>query len=196
MRMIIDSNITTSEAVRANPEKGSCPPHILRQQCLLTVHYYGFDGEFHRGQIVVHEDVTTDVHDFFALALSMKFPFGGVVPLAHHAYLWDRDKTVLKGNLTYGFNYRTINGTERLSQHAHGRAVDINPLQNPCITKHGSEIRSWPDVEYDKAVPGTLYAKHPLVMFMESRGWTWCGHPFTRPEGTKVRDYMHFEKCA
>jgi peptidoglycan LD-endopeptidase CwlK len=189
--VIVDSNITPEQAIRANPSKGQCPARILRQQCLLTVHYVGFDGQLHRGQIVVHEDATTDIHDFFALAEKLTFPISGVVPLAHPDYTWDRDQTVLRANLTYGFNYRPVHGTGRLSDHSHGLAIDVNPMQNPYI-RHGDKPLHWPSVVWSPKAPGTLTATHPLVRLMESRGWTWSGHEHVTPEGHTVIDYMHF----
>lgn len=142
--IIVDSGLTPAEAICSNPAKAVCPKYILNQQCLLTVHYVGFDGALHRGQMVIREDLTTDIHDFFLLAKRIGFPIQKVVPLAHPDYLWDRDKTVLRDNLTHGFNYRTVHDTDRLSNHAYGAAFDVNPMQNPYIrTKKGEQI-VWP----------------------------------------------------
>lgn len=191
--MIIDSNLTPAQAIRANPAKDKCPPHILKQQCLLAVHYYGFDGMLHRGQIVVHEDLTTDLHDFFELTQQLRFPIAKVVPLAHPDYEWDKDKTVLQDNLTYGFNYRTVHGTERLSDHALGRAIDVNPMQNPFIRQSNDQLR-WPPIHYSPDTPGTFTSDSPLVKFLESRGWEWGGRGKISSEGAKQVDYMHFSK--
>lgn len=192
--MTIDSNLSPQQAIRPNPAKGYCPKHVLSQQCLLTVHYWGFDGQTHRGQIVVHQDVTTDVHDFFELAERVQFPFAGVVPLAHPDYLWDKDKTVLQGNLTYGFNWRTVFGTTVLSQHARGLAIDVNPLQNPYQAVGNGANAHWPPTAYDPRAPGTLRADSPLVEFMEARGWVWGGHQYNIHGVGVATDYMHFEK--
>lgn len=44
----------------------------------------------------------------------------------------------MSDNNTSAFNYRTIAGTDRLSKHGQGLAVDINPRYNPCVrTKNG-----------------------------------------------------------
>ena len=40
---------------------------------------------------------------------------------------------------TSGFICRDVRGTDRLSQHSYGLAVDINPLENPYLV--GGEIR-------------------------------------------------------
>lgn len=192
--MIIDSNLTPQQAIRANPTKGHCPKRVLNQQCLLTVHYWDFDGQMHRGQIVVHQDATTDIHDFFELAERIHFPFGGVVPLAHPDYLWDKEKTVLRGNLTYGFNWRTVHGTNVLSQHAQGLAIDVNPLQNPYMAAGDGTNIHWPPTTYDPNAPGTLFVNCPLVELLESRGWQWGGHTHQGTHGAQTLDYMHFEK--
>lgn len=193
-KVIIDSNLTPDQAVKSNPAKGECPKRILNQQALITVHYYGFDGVLHRGQIVVHEDVTTDIHEFFELAESIKFPLAKVVPLAHPDYLWDRDKTVLQDNLTYGFNWRKVPDSDIVSSHAHGLAIDVNPMQNPYIYVRSDNHMVWPPVKHDPTAPGTLTSRCKLVKFMESRGWVWGGHPHRNHEGRIELDYMHFSK--
>lgn len=191
-KMFVDSNISPAQAIRANPAQGYCPKHVLSQQCLLTVHYWGFDAQLHRGQIVVHQDVTTDIHDFFELAEHIRFPFAGVVPLAHPDYLWDRDKTVLQGNLTYGFNWRTVHGATVLSRHAQGLAIDVNPLQNPYQAAGDGAHVLWPPTRYNPLAPGSLRVDSPLVVLMESRGWAWGGNQYGTSGG--ATDYMHFEK--
>lgn len=69
-----------------------------------------------------------------------------------------------------GFNYRTVRGGTRLSQHAFGNAIDINAATNPML--RGKLVTDMP------ANVGELAAKHGLVW-----GGSWKNRP----------DPMHFE---
>jgi hypothetical protein len=101
---------------------------------------------------------------------------------------WDDDRSMAANN-TSGFNYRPMTGdgtsATRLSPHALGRAIDINPLLNPYIK--GEMIK--PDgAVYDPSRPGTITADSFIVKFLKKRGWTWGG------DWTSLKDYQHFEK--
>ncbi len=192
--IIVDSNITLNEALANNPEKPPCPAKILAQQKLVTVHYYGFDEKLHRGQIVIHKDLALDISGMFELSVKIKFPIAKVLPSAHPDYLWDPEKLIIGDNVTCGYTYRYIADTAKLSLHAYGKAIDINPLQNPYIRyKDGEEIIFPPNSKWDPKQPGTLYKDHPLIKFMEARGWEWGGH-WTVAMGRT--DYMHLQKSA
>ena len=95
------------------------------------------------------------------------------------------DELSMKANNTSGFNYRNISGTQKRSNHALGRAIDINPLLNPYI-KDGTTQPT--GAIYDSKRPGTITADSPVVIFLIERGWQWGGH------WTDRKDYQHFEK--
>ena len=167
------------------------PQNIMDLQEICTVEFFGFDKNIHQGQIVVHRDTISDVRNFFAYMLSVSFPLQSVVPISHPDIKWDDDISVSFNNSS-GFNYRTIAGTNRLSWHGKGLAIDINPAQNPYIRfdENGIEISRAPkDGVYNPTIEGTLYKDHPVVLFLKERGWEWGG------DWTKgVIDYQHFEK--
>ena len=90
---------------------------------------------------------------------------------------------------------RTIAGTNRLSKHGQGLAVDINPRYNPCVrTKNGittvepqngsAYVDRNADFSY-KITEGDLC----LQLFLE-HGFTWGG------SWNSVKDYQHFEKAV
>jgi hypothetical protein len=98
----------------------------------------------------------------------------------------------MEDNVSSGFNYRLIAGTDKPSLHALGRAFDINPRQNPYIRYERREIIAQPkQSKWDKSRPGTLFADHPLVKMMEGFGWEWGGH-WSQESGRT--DYQHFQK--
>ena len=85
---------------------------------------------------------------------------------------------------TYCYTFRNTAGTGRLSEHATGTAIDINPDQNYCVYSNGSTV-------------GSLYAPGENPYSIEkfgdcwnafvSHGFTWGGDAWNSP-----RDYMHF----
>lgn len=177
------------EALRQNP-KAPCPQEILDRQVLVEVDFYDFDGEAAEGIIVVDRDLVRDVSGLFEKIFDDGFPIASAIPVADLEFEWDDDRSMAANN-TSGFNYRPITGTpggaigKRLSSHALGRAIDINPLLNPYIK--GDAIRPEGAV-YDPARPGTITTDSFIVRFLKERGWTWGG------DWMSMKDYQHFEK--
>lgn len=184
MDVIIDSALSIRDAIKQNPAL-PCPPDILARQKLITVRYYSFDGNIHQGQIVVDEDLVTDVKDAFILLLQEKFPITSVIPIADPKFYWD-DILSMKADNSSGFNYRVKTVGKELSNHAFGRAIDINPFINPYISRTGVVIPH--GALYDTTKPGAIIADSMIVKFFLSRGWEWGGN------WTDRKDYQHFQK--
>jgi hypothetical protein len=179
------------QEVLANPE-ADCPPEVLKQQTVVLVEHYDFKGQHRGGAIEVNSVVAQDVAGFFALARELRFPIEKVSPASDPEYGWNDDR-LMDANVTSGFNYRTIAGTNRISLHGLGLAIDVNPYQNPFVgyEADGSTKTSPEGSKWDPEAPGTLYDGHPLVEFMLGRGWEWGGH--WDPGSGRV-DYQHFQK--
>ncbi len=190
---IIDSNLSPEQAIFQNPNS-IAPSEIINSQRLLIVTYLSFDNLTHEGQIVVHKDLITDISDFFNLAQELSFPIEKVIPISTKKYAWD-DLCSCDDNNSAGFNYRKIGDNQsKLSKHATGCAIDINPVQNIYVKydKSENELFRFPkDGVYDPEKIGTLTKNHPLVILLKDRGWTWGGD-WTPASGRE--DYQHFEK--
>ena len=91
----------------------------------------------------------------------------------------------MQANNCSAFNYRSMIHKTKLSYHALGLAVDINPMNNPFIKK----IKILPNgAIYTPGMPGVLTSEHPVVKLFEDHGWIWGGH------FTEIKDYHHFQK--
>jgi len=176
---IVDSAMAFDEAVSGT----GAPPEVIAALRLIEVDYRGFDGRLHRGQLVVHRDLAKETGELFIRMAEMGFPVTGAVPIVRFGW---SDEASMAADNSSAFNYRVVAGTDRLSLHAAGRAVDINPLRNPAIYPDG-RIAPAAGV-YRPGAPGTLTAEHPLVHAFEERGWRWGGR------FGHVRDHHHFEK--
>jgi peptidoglycan L-alanyl-D-glutamate endopeptidase CwlK len=171
------------EAILQNPAC-LCPQYILDELQLVTVCYVGFDGKDHCGQIVVHRRLAPDVVTLFAKLYAAKFPIESVIPISDQRFGWDDEKSMAANNCS-GFNYRMIAGTSRLSYHATGHAIDINPVQNPMIRRG---VVSPPGSFHAPGLPGTFKVRDVFVVFMRSLGWEWGG------DWDEPKDYHHFQK--
>jgi len=180
---------TPERALSSSPEF-PCPKEILDAQVLLEIKHLSFDNTVKLGHIVVNKIVAKDVSCFFEEALRLKFPIDNITPAA--AYNFD-DEALMAGNVSSGFNYRLIAGTDKVSKHGLGLAFDINPRQNPYIRypKDGEPIVEPHGVVWDPHLPGTLSENHPLVVLMKQKGWEWGGDWL--PESGRT-DYQHFQK--
>jgi len=156
------------------------PDDIRKTLTLVSVPFFSFGGEVQEGQLVVHTDLAGEVQEIFKKLFEMRFPIQQIVPVV--AYGWDDDASMAANNSS-AFNYRFIALTDRLSNHAYGRAVDINPVQNPYTQSDGVVVPH--GASYDLAQPGTVTVD--IAALFKSYGWEWGGD-------WKRKDWQHFEK--
>jgi hypothetical protein len=160
-------------------------PVAVRDLRLLTVDHWGFDGAVHQGRIVVHRDVAADILRVFRLLFQARFPIQRMVPI--DAYGGDDERSMAANN-TSGFNCRSVKGRPGVwSQHAFGRAIDIDPVQNPYVG--GGVVapaagRAY--VDRSRHASGTILAGDAVVRAFASVGWGWGG-TWSAP-----KDYQHF----
>lgn len=177
--IIMDSSMSFSEAI----EGTTAPEEIVDSLALVDVLYYSFDGRKHQGQIIVNRELEDDVYELFNFIEKILFPVEKVVPIV--AYQWN-DHNSMADNNSSSFNFRVIEGTTKLSMHSLGKAVDINPVQNPVIYPNGIIVPE--GAKYLPENRGTFTANNAMVQEFIRRGWHWGGN-FDQP-----KDYHHFEK--
>lgn len=158
------------------------PTSIRETLVVINVSYISFDTRLHLGQLVVHRSVVVEVQDIFVELLELSFPIQHAIPVVR--YGWNDDAS-MRANNSSAFNYRTIAGTEELSVHALGLAVDINPAFNPYTRRDGVVIPH--GAIYDTTRPGTI--TNDIARVFTRRGWEWGGDW----KGTR-KDWQHFSK--
>jgi hypothetical protein len=183
---IIDSRMTEKEAFEGLDP--NCPEVVRKRQRLVTVKYYSMDKQVHQGQLVIDKELVDDIKQVFALALHERFPIYSVIPISDRRFRkdnrWD-DELSMEADNTSAFNYREKTGGGELSNHAYGRAVDINTFLNPYIK--GSIVLPHGAI-YDPKVQGTFTADSLIVREFLRLGWSWGGN------WKSPIDYQHFEK--
>lgn len=131
----------------------------------------------------MHSDIALNLKEIFNELLELKFPIEKVIPLVK--YNWSDDKS-MEDNNSSAFNYRVIYGTDRLSNHSYGRAIDINPKLNPYIPVDGNTFPK--GATYNPNIPGTIIDNSEIIKAFISRGFEWGGN------WTSLKDWQHFEK--
>ena len=161
-----------------------CPVPI-RQLRLLRVRHWGFDGDFHRGRLIVHEEEAREVLRAMEDLFRQRFPIRRMEVI--DAYGGDDHRSMNTDN-TSAFNCRFVAGTNDWSQHAYGRAIDVNPIENPYVTASGhvSPPAGRPYVDRSKDAEGLIKSGSSTVRAFKRIGWGWGGNW----PGTK--DYQHF----
>ena len=162
-----------------------CPvaPAQLRR---LRVAYWGFDGRAHTGALVVNADAVSDLVHVLARLYAARFPIRRMRPIdAYHG----RDEPSLEADNTAAFNcrYAVAPGPKRWSAHAFGRAIDVNPVENPYL--EGGRVhprRGRAFLDRSRRRPGMAVRGGLLVRAFAGVGWAWGGRWTGSP------DYQHF----
>src|ERR1044071_6406859 len=144
----------------------------------LQLDHVGFDGAA-RGELVVAAALAGRVVALFRRLWRLGFP---IRQLRLVDDFGASDDASMAADNSSAFNFRVVAGTQILSQHALGRAIDINPVENPW----GRPDRILPEAGAafaDRAVirPGMIVRPGPVVAAFDELGWEgggdWC-HEF------------------
>jgi D-alanyl-D-alanine carboxypeptidase len=155
----------------------------------VSVTYWDFSGDRRRGAIVVNKDAAGDVVGAMKRLYGARFPIRRMRPI--EAYGGD-DFASIEADNTSAFNCRAATGSSHWSQHAYGRALDINPIENPYVEGDRVYHRASRDyVDRADARAGMAVEKGALVSAFDAVGWGWGG----RWSGT-VKDFQHFSSTG
>lgn len=175
---------TVTAASLGTSWRSGCPvgPSDLRE---VRVTYWGYDGEAHAGGVIVHRTVATQIATVFRKLYDARFQIRRIHPVT--VYGSDDDRSMAANN-TSAFNCRRVTGGTGWSEHAYGKAIDVNPVQNPYVTGSGVVLppngERWAHTRID--VPGMALPGKTLVNAFASIGWGWGG------TWTSIKDYQHF----
>lgn len=156
----------------------------------LSILYVDFQGKTQVGEMICNKAIATDLLEIFRDLFENQYPIEKIRLVDEYGA--DDDLSCADNN-TSCFNYREVVGTNSLSKHALGLAIDLNPFYNPYIT--------YPDgVEKISPVGSEMYKDRSLDdprlikkddfcynLFL-SHGFTWGG------EWKSLKDYQHFQK--
>jgi hypothetical protein len=151
---------------------------------LIQLRYWGFDGTAHWGQLVVNADSVTVLVRAVRSLFEHRYPIRQMRLV--DVFGADDEKSMAADN-TSAFNCRLVPGTAVWSQHAFGRAVDVNPLENPeVVNGQVDPPSSAPWADRSRSVPGMIHHGDPTWNAFVAVGWKWGG------DWNSPKDYQHF----
>ena len=168
-------------------------PVGLQDLRYIRVKYWTFDGKSSMGELVVHRSVAKEVETIFEELYAVKYPIRSLRLVSDFQ---GNDWQSIEADNTSAFNCRRATGSKKWSKHAYGRAIDINPIENPYISRKGrishkasqkyrNRRHQNPNNTEDHAV---LLKNDKATQIFKKYGWKWGG------DWPKVKDYQHFSK--
>ena len=159
----------------------------------LRIAHYDADGQVCQGELVCHRKIAQALLDIFTELYRQHYPIQRMRLIDDYD---GDDERSMQANNTSCFNFRRVAGSSRLSAHAQGLAIDINPLYNPYIHLNNGKVEPANGKPYAtnrtnnrKDIPVTVINTTDLCysLFIQ-HGFRWGGVWRT------VKDYQHFEK--
>jgi hypothetical protein len=159
-------------------------PVTLEQLRYVTVSFFGFDGLFHTGELLVHVEAADGMVEVFRRLHEARFPIEEM-RITRPDEL-DAPPTG-DGNNTGAFVCRPVTGGSGWSEHAYGLAIDVNSFQNPYVKgdsvlpELASSYLDRGNVRLGMILPGDV-----VVQAFASIGWEWGGG------WNSLKDFQHF----
>lgn len=156
----------------------------------VSVLYEDFNGETQIGEIICNKAIAQDLVEIFYELYLNHYQIDKIRLIDEY----DADDDLsCEANNTSCFNFRKVYGSNNLSKHALGLAIDINPFQNPYITYPDGVERisppgSEPYADRNSGLPHIITEDDLCYQLFTAHGFTWGGHWRT------LKDYQHFQK--
>lgn len=172
------------------PETGCTVPY--EDLNYVGLHYIDFNGEEQEGELICNKALAQDMVEIFYELYRNGYHIERIRLIDEY----DGDDTLsMLDNNTSCFNYRVVDGTDNLSKHALGCAIDINPFYNPYvvfnrgengetyISPKGSEIYA----DRSRDFPYKIDESDLCYKLFTEHGFTWGGN------WNSCKDYQHFQ---
>lgn len=156
----------------------------------VSVLYENFNGETQIGEIICNKAIAQDLVEIFYELYCSHYQIDKIRLVDE--YQADDDLSCADNNSSC-FNFRKVYGSDTLSKHALGLAIDINPFQNPYVTYPDGVERisppgSEPYADRTSGLPHMITEDDLCYQLFTEHGFTWGGHWKT------LKDYQHFQK--
>jgi hypothetical protein len=158
----------------------------------LRIKYLNFDGVTKMGEMIVHKDVADEVVVIFQALYDVGYPIHKMRLVSDYK---GNDWQSIEADNTSAFNCRNATGSKKWSKHSYGKAIDLNSIENPYISRSG-HIAHKASLQYRKrlhknqtsADKAVLLRNDKAVKIFKKYGWKWGG------DWHGVKDYQHFSK--
>ena len=177
--------------LKGNSWKKGCPVP-LKDLRYLRIKHVNFSGEEQMGEMIVHKEVSVEVTKIFEALYNANYPINKMRLISDYR---GSDWQSIEADNTSAFNCRKATGSKKFSKHSYGKAIDINPIENPYIFRSGksSHKASKPYLKRKRTSQSMsqramLLADDYAVQIFKKYGWKWGG------DWSGVKDYQHFSK--
>ncbi len=189
--MVLPLNDSIKKEMNGASYHQRCPVE-LNELRLVKVKYLGFDGNTKNGELIVHQSIVNEVVTIFDELHDIGYPIKQINRIDKFK---GNDFDSIEADNTSAFNCRKATGGGNWSKHSFGKAIDLNPIENPYvftggrtshkasykyINRHIKNINS----PQEKAM---LLPDSKAVKIFKKYGWRWGGD-------WRVKDYQHFDK--
>lgn len=163
----------------------------VEKKDLSYVHvlYVDFGGRTCEGELIVNKIISQDIVEIFWELYQAQYPIEKIALIDEYD---GDDELSMEDNNTSAFNYRMIEGTDIVSQHGKGLAIDINPFYNPQVKTTEDGVTVMPedaDAYVDRSADFMYKIDHDDLCYklFTEHGFTWGG------DWNTTKDYQHFE---
>ena len=180
---------TIFEFMQGRSYKADCtiPRSDLRYLIIL---HRNMDGQAVVGELVVNKEISADILDIMRELYELNYPIEQVRLVDYYE---GDDELSMAANNSSAFNWRTQTGSSaKISKHATGMAIDINPLYNPYyrFPYVNETVSPGGDLYMDRMweFPFKIDEDDDCYRIFTEHGFKWGG------SWNSLRDYQHFEK--
>jgi len=177
--------------IKGNSWRKGCPV-VLKDLRYLRIQHINFNGNKVMGELIVHKDVSHEVTEIFESLYKMGYPIYKMKLVSD--YKGNDWQSIESGN-TSAFNCRNATGSKKWSKHSYGKAIDINPIENPYIARSGRISHKASETYRKRVHRKSTYADKAILLkndkatkIFKKYGWIWGG------DWSGVKDYQHFSK--
>lgn len=176
--------------IKGKSYKAHCPLPLTDLRYVKVLHCNA-EGKPQLGELLCHKNIATDLVDIFKNLYKAHYRIERMILI--DAYGADDERSMSANNTTC-FNFRYVAGTQRLSNHSKGCAIDINPLYNPYVKHskngvlHVSPASARPFADRSKKFAYKIDTTDLCYREFIHHGFVWGG------AWKRSKDYQHFEK--
>lgn len=157
--------------------------------------HYNFDGQIQVGELIVNKSIAEDVRSIFLELFAAKYQIQSMYLIDRY---WtgdpeDSDTASVDENNSSAFCYRPATDGKKLSKHAYGKAIDINPQQNPYVSYMSGSPKWYHEnandyIRRDTGLPHVITHEDTAFLVFSKYGFFWGG------DWKNQKDYQHFQK--
>lgn len=177
------------ERMQGKTYKNNSPIGRAQLRHVRALHW-DYDGQIHIGEMVCNKRIAERLVRILRTLYAHRYPIQRM--LLPDIYDAD-DERQMRDNNSSCFCCRVVSGSKKLSKHAQGLAVDINPLYNPYYKKRADGTQSVkpataaPYCDRKDTFPYKIDHEDLCFRLFVAAGFKWGG------DWKSCKDFQHFE---